>query len=303
MQLLSELLSLLETRPGDDNTPAWYIVRVKDDAISSGPYDSRRQANSDTSRLRWWNATDYDICYGKIDDEKSDKFDVFMDMPEPKSEGLVTEGAMKALQQKLEDAIIGNWLSLSTAQIVKRVKGWPEFKGISEDELENLVDDAREQAHNQVDEGLIMVEGAYVVKNKDGVEKRFKDADAPAAVAWKNSGKQAVAKKTPAPKVDKKAQLDHEVWTVEHCMTTADGWGELDSHDVMMRKVFPAIVKAVRKDPAKFSEAFKDALDKAVSRDYGIWDKINPWLDKAAKAEGYKNFNAFCDGMNDQDLS
>ena len=146
-----------------------------------------------------------------------------------------------------------------------------------------------------------LFEGAYVVKNQAGVEKRFKDADSEAAVAWKNSGAKAPAK-VAAPKVDKKAQLDDEVSLVSYCLTTADGWGEMDSFDVMSRKVFPAMIKGVRKDPQKYGDAFKEALDKAVSRDYGIWDKIRPWLDKAAKRQGYKSFDNYVDEMNSYGL-
>jgi hypothetical protein len=105
------------------------------------------------------------------------------------SEGVVFEGASKAAQ-KLEDAIVGNWLKLSVSQIVKKVKGWPEFKGMTDAQLEDLVDDAHYQAHNQVDESL-MVEGAYVIKNTAGVEKRFKDASSEAAKLWKASGLKA----------------------------------------------------------------------------------------------------------------
>lgn len=140
-----------------------------------------------------------------------------------------------------------------------------------------------------------LVEGMYVIKNKDGVEKRFKNPNSPEAIAWKDTSKPKAVK---AAKVDKKAQLEHEVRTVEHCLTTSDGWGEMDYFDVMTRKVFPAIAKAVRNDESKFSEDFQDALYKATSRSYGTWDKMRPWLDKAAKEQGYKDFDAFADSMN-----
>lgn len=96
-----EFLNLSETpysaamvtkvRPGDNNTPAWYIVRVKDDAISSGPYDTKREAQSDSSRMQWYNSRDYDFCYGVIDDNAptTDKFDTFKEV----KESVVSEAA------------------------------------------------------------------------------------------------------------------------------------------------------------------------------------------------------------------
>lgn len=53
----------------------------------------------------------------------------------------------------------------------------------------------------------IVLEGAFVVKNKDGVEKRFKNADSAAAKAWKETSK---------PKKEKLEKYSAEWWMDKH---------------------------------------------------------------------------------------
>ena len=56
---------------------------------------------------------------------------------------------------------------------------------------------------------------AWVIKNKDGKEKRFKDANSPDAVAWKNSSS---PKKAPKAKLEKysDAWWDEKNWTGDY---------------------------------------------------------------------------------------
>jgi len=55
---------------GDDNAdkPAWFIVR-EDGKIASGPYNSERDARSDTARLQWFTPSQYFIDYGIEDND------------------------------------------------------------------------------------------------------------------------------------------------------------------------------------------------------------------------------------------
>lgn len=96
----------------------------------------------------------------------------------------------ESLSKDLEDAVAMNWLSWPASKIVAELKKqmkagkWASLKGKSDDELEDLVDDAKDSARNKFES---IQEGMYVVKNKDGVEKRFKDTDSDEAKAWKDS--------------------------------------------------------------------------------------------------------------------
>lgn len=94
--------------------------------------------------------------------------------------------------EDLAGAIAMNWMSWSSAKIVAELKKliklgkWTALNGKSDEELEDLVDDAKSKARNQLGEARAG-KGMWVIKNKDGVEKRFKDDESPEAVAWKQS--------------------------------------------------------------------------------------------------------------------
>jgi hypothetical protein len=62
------------------DTPKWYIVRKKDDAVSAGPYDSQRAAVADTKRLQWYDASKYDIAEGVVDGDFEGGYDKFKDL-------------------------------------------------------------------------------------------------------------------------------------------------------------------------------------------------------------------------------
>jgi hypothetical protein len=114
----------------------------------------------------------------------------------------------EGFEAELADAVKLNWLSWPVSKIVALVKKqigtgkWPELKGKSDDELHDYVDNAKDDARNQVDEA-VAGKGHWVIKNKDGVEKRFKDDESPAAKAWKDS---AAKKRAPAVKAEKYSQ-------------------------------------------------------------------------------------------------
>jgi hypothetical protein len=104
----------------------------------------------------------------------------------------------------LENAIKLNWMSWSVDRIVRRLKlnikdgdkEWQFLKGMSDQDLIDLVDNAKDDARNQVDE-QIAGKGMWVIKNKDGKERRFKDDESPAAKAWKDSSSPKKPEKVP----------------------------------------------------------------------------------------------------------
>lgn len=92
----------------------------------------------------------------------------------------------------LSDAIRDNWMSWPVSKIakeVKRNKNFPFAASMSDDDLEDLVDNAKDHARNQYES---MNEGMFVVKSKDGVEKRFPNAASAEAKAWKDSTRKNV---------------------------------------------------------------------------------------------------------------
>lgn len=71
MKLIQELIALGESQ--DDNKAAWYVVRLKDDAISAGPFD-KKPGDSVLNQHEWYrsNRHDYDVVFGIVNDD--DKF-------------------------------------------------------------------------------------------------------------------------------------------------------------------------------------------------------------------------------------
>ena len=82
---------------------------------------------------------------------------------------------------------------------------------------------------------------------------------------------------------------------VSNALTYSDGWGELDSADMLSHVVIPQLIKAYRRDPKKYGARFADALRSATG-DYGNYDQLYKFLDKAVrKYEGVKDFHAWVD--------
>lgn len=127
----------------------------------------------------------------------------------------------------------------------------------------------------------LLTEGAFVVKSKDGVEKRFKNPDSPEAKAWKASLQQKPVK---IPKNDGyQAELEENavklVWTAIHKM---DEWGALDWIDLFKSSALPHIAKSVKNYPNDYSDKFKAVVDEMKRHD--VYDKITPYLNKAVKS-------------------
>lgn len=78
MKLMQELLGLNESQ--DDNKAAWYVVRLKDDAISAGPFDTK-PGDSQLKQYQWYIAkpNDYDVAFGIVD-EAHTAFDKFKEV-------------------------------------------------------------------------------------------------------------------------------------------------------------------------------------------------------------------------------
>lgn len=79
MDLMKELMKLVESAT-DSNTPAWYVVRITDDAISAGPF-AGRPSDSKLATFNWYNKNDYVVEFGTMDLEHDGSYDKFKDMP------------------------------------------------------------------------------------------------------------------------------------------------------------------------------------------------------------------------------
>jgi hypothetical protein len=141
----------------------------------------------------------------------------------------------EGFEAELTDAIKLNWMSWSISEIVKLLKKqiatgkWPELKGKSDDLLHDYVDMAKDDARNQVDEA-VAGKGMWVIKNKDGVEKRFKDDESPEAKAWKSSNSAKRPSAVPKEKFSKEwwqYQEDNDK-TFEKIMP----WTKIDKYDL-----------------------------------------------------------------------
>lgn len=232
---VSELFETKITSLNEDwGSSDWYpVMRAMEKSIADG-HSVEEAANDCAER---WHA---DMGY--------DDFEDAADRIIAKYKAL--KGSKKVnedLSSKLEDAIKMNWLSWSTDEIVAELKRavkrgqWSELKGKSDEQLEDLVDDAKYGAKNQVDEARA-AKGMWVIKNKDGVEKRFKDDESPEAKAWKASSKPKKA--SPVPK-EKYSQ---------------EWWDYQEDKDPYSDKVYPG-TKIDRDELTfdKLADAFKDA--------------------------------------------
>lgn len=65
MNLIKELMALNEA---DDNSPAWYVVNNKDDAISAGPFKDK-PTSSTLQQYQWYikNPNGYSVEFGIVD--------------------------------------------------------------------------------------------------------------------------------------------------------------------------------------------------------------------------------------------
>lgn len=114
----------------------------------------------------------------------------------------------------------------------------------------------------------LLGEGVFVVKSLDGVEKRFKDANSPEAIEWKN--KEAKKRK---PTV---ALLDPSILINRACLQSLS-WGEIDSSDVLMTQIVPFLYRNLT---SEYPQEFADAV---VSAKRGDGWKLIPYLDKFAR--------------------
>jgi hypothetical protein len=121
-------------------------------------------------------------------------------------------------------------------------------------------------------------EGMWVAKSLDGVEKRFKRQED--ANAWQNS---KVKSSKPSASKQNKEEVLSFVWNV---ISTVDGWGEIDAHDIIKLKIIPRL--ASKGD--ELGEKFADAVQEARSRG-GTWDRLYTYLDGAVRyAKAGKSF-------------
>lgn len=136
-----------------------------------------------------------------------------------------------------------------------------------------------------------VTEGMFVVKSKDGVEKRFKSADSADAKAWQNNNAKKKTELEPsARELDQKAA--QYLW---HVLSTTDGWGELDWVDIVSLKIIPQIWKNASND--QYGEKFADAVRDAKAKD-GSWEDFRKYLNAAVRwGAKAKNFGDWADEM------
>jgi hypothetical protein len=115
----------------------------------------------------------------------------------------------------------------------------------------------------------------------------------------KNKAEYDSLKPAKVPKVkesaaDKAKKLENALHTCSTALMV-DGWGELDSSDLLTHKIIPAIKKRIKAEPEKYSDDFKEALAQTEGR-WGIYDDFMKFLDKTVqKFEKCKNFNTYVD--------
>lgn len=141
------------------------------------------------------------------------------------------------------------------------------------------------QTAEQLQAEKALLEGAWVVKSKDGVEKRFKREDSPEAKAWS----QTVAKKSMAKTPDEKAKEKELKASIEAqadkllfgAILRIGEWTQLDWSDLFDMDAKPVLVKAVKKNPMAYPEKFVDAVKELEK--HGSYDKLRPYLNRAIK--------------------
>lgn len=128
----------------------------------------------------------------------------------------------------------------------------------------------------------------FVVKSLDGVEKRFKDANSPEAIEWKNK----TTKKVRAPAAKKKTFLDPSVLIGRACNSQSLSWGEIDSSDVLMTQIAPFLARNVTEE---YPEDFIRAVSSARRGDG--WSLL-PFLDQYARRfEKMKDWSEYTDNI------
>ena len=134
-------------------------------------------------------------------------------------------------------------------------------------------------------------EGMYVVKSKDGVEKRFKDADSADAKTWKSSTQKKAT-------VNREAQKKKELDLTWSALQKVGEWTQLDWTDLVRMDVIPYLVKEINKDIHSYSDAFLDSVGEAQGID-GMYDSLINYFDKAVKAHGEKGWRSYVRDMSD----
>jgi hypothetical protein len=132
----------------------------------------------------------------------------------------------------------------------------------------------------------LVAEGTFVVKSKDGVEKRFKSATSPEALEWKEK----TVRKPRAASPSKEETAVRVNSAIHSAVLRVGTWGELDRADILMRTIVPFLYTEIGK--YDYPEKFEDAVAKAKRGDGFL---LLPFLDAYAKTQGEKDWNAFCD--------
>jgi hypothetical protein len=65
-------MKLAELLAESEDKPQWYIVRLKDDAISAGPFDTK-PSDMQVMTYQWYNNREYSVEFGISDENDTFK--------------------------------------------------------------------------------------------------------------------------------------------------------------------------------------------------------------------------------------
>lgn len=131
-----------------------------------------------------------------------------------------------------------------------------------------------------------LLEGVWVIKNKDGQEKRFKVKDSPEAKAWAASSSRQRKLHPDVKAANKEAKakmeenIDRLVWMA---IMHISEWGALDWIDLVSHFALPVLTKGVKTDPGAYPEDFV----KLILRQKGGLDfdftQLRPYFNRVVK--------------------
>lgn len=140
-----------------------------------------------------------------------------------------------------------------------------------------------------------LLEGMYVVKNRDGVEKRFKDPKGVQALSWQESGKKAEKADVKELKAE---QAKNDLNVVWNAISRIADWEALDWIDLVKMQAVPYLVKEISKKPDNYSMELRKAIAWAArTPPYNEFDPLLKYFDKACKDAGEGGWKKYARSM------
>ena len=144
-----------------------------------------------------------------------------------------------------------------------------------------------------------LFEGKYVVKNRDGVEKRFTDPKSAQALAFIASGKKADTAALKKEIADATTELKkNDLDVVWDAISRIQDWEALDWIDLVRMQAVPYLVKAISKKQDAYSMELRKAVAWAA-RTNGTeeFDPLLKFFDKACKDAGEGGWKKYARSM------